>query len=369
MRSVRIIVAMKTILLALAFPITLGGQSPNPAKNFKVEKLAEGVYAVIRQDAVGFMVDANNVLIVNDNDVVVVDANGAPGITREVVSALRKITSKPVRYVINTHWHDDHIRGNKVYRDAFPGVEFIGQASMREYLPGQGATNRKNFLSSAPQFLEMLKQSLTTGKSLTGGPLSDEERIALASDTGLAGYVLRDGASAEAILPTITVDDRLTLYRGKRVIDIRHLGNGHTSADLVVHLPNEGIVITGDLVVYPIPLVGNPQSHIADWSGTLDKVIALHAKTIVPGHGPVLHDDSYLKTLSEMFASITRQVKEAVARGDTLEQVRKSVNLSDFKQRLAGESVVKNLLFNNYVAGPSVGAAYVEAGGTARPPS
>jgi len=354
---------MKTILFALAFPIALGAQSPTPAKNFKVEKIAEGVYAVIRQDAVGFMVDANNVFIVNDNDVVVVDANGAPGITREVIAALRKITSKPVRYVINTHWHDDHIRGNKVYRDAFPGVEFIGQATMREYLPGQGATNRKNFLTGAPQFLQMLKQSLAAGKSLTGGPLSDEERIALASDTSLAGYVLRDGATAEAILPTITVEERLTLYRGKRVIDIRHLGNGHTSADLVVHLPNEGIVITGDLVVYPIPFVGNPQSHIADWSGTLDRVIALNAKTIVPGHGPVLHDDSYLKTLSEMFASITKQTKEAVARGDTLAQVMKSVNLSDFKQRLAGESIVRKLLFGNYVVGPSIGAAYAEAGG------
>lgn len=78
------------------------------------------------------IVDANNVFIINDNDVVVVDANGAPGITREVVAALRKITSKPVRYVINTHWHDDHIRGNKVYRDAFPGVEFIGEDSLRD---------------------------------------------------------------------------------------------------------------------------------------------------------------------------------------------------------------------------------------------
>jgi len=130
----RIIVAMKPFLFALALPIFVGAQpaSTNPAKNFIVDRLAEGVYAVIRQDAVGFMVDANNVFIVNDNDVVVVDANGAPGITREVVAALRKITSKPVRYVINTHWHDDHIRGNKVYRDAFPGVEFIGEDSLRD---------------------------------------------------------------------------------------------------------------------------------------------------------------------------------------------------------------------------------------------
>jgi len=252
---------MKTFLLALAFPLVVTAQ---PAKNFKVEKLADGVYAVIRQDAVGFMVDANNVFIVNDSDVVVVDANGAPGITREVIAALKKITNKPVRYVINTHWHDDHIRGNKAYRDAYPGVEFMGQSTMRDYLPAQGATNRKNFLVGAPQFLQMLKQLLATGKSLSGAPITDEERVSMASDTLLAGYVLSDGASAEAILPTITVDDRLTLHRGNRVIDIRHLGSGHTSADLVVHLPNEGIVITGDLVVNPIPLVGNPQSHVAE---------------------------------------------------------------------------------------------------------
>ena len=356
---------MKLTLLAFAFPAVIAAQpvSTKPAKNFKVEKLAEGVYAVIRQDAVGFMVDANNVFIVNDNDVVVVDANGAPGITREVIAALRKITTKPVRYVINTHWHDDHIRGNKVYRDAFPGVEFIGQSTMRDYLPGQGAVNRKNFLAGAPQFLKTLKQLLATGKSLSGGTLTDEERASMASDTLLAGYVLRDGANAEAILPTITVNDRLTLYRGNRVIDILHLGSGHTSADLVVHLPNEGIVITGDLVVYPIPLVGNPQSRIAEWSPTLDKVIALNAKTIVPGHGPVLHDDSFLKTLSEMFASISKQTKDAVSRGETLQQARKSVNLSDFKQRLARDSPVKKLLFDNYVAGPAIGAAYTEAGG------
>src|SRR6478672_8894632 len=119
---------MKSILFALAFPVSVIGQ---PSKNFKVERLADGVYAVIRQDAVGFMVDANNVFIINDNDVVVVDANGAPGITREVIAALKKTTTKPVRYVINTHWHDDHIRGNKGYRDAYPGVEFIGQSTMR----------------------------------------------------------------------------------------------------------------------------------------------------------------------------------------------------------------------------------------------
>src|SRR5437868_6522498 len=117
-------------------------EAQSVAAGFSVQKLAEGVYAVIREKPPGFMVDANNVFIINDEDVIVVDSNGAPAITKEVLAALRKLTNKPVKYVINTHWHDDHIRGNQVYRDAFPGVEFIGHQTMREYLPAQGAVNR-----------------------------------------------------------------------------------------------------------------------------------------------------------------------------------------------------------------------------------
>jgi len=330
------------------------------AANFEVQKLAEGVYAVIRKEPPGFMVDANNVFIINDDDVVVVDANGAPAITKEVLAALRKLTNKPVKYVINTHYHDDHIRGNQVYRDAFPGVEFIGHAFARDYLPKQGAINRKNFLEGAPRFANDLKGFLEKNQSPLGGELSAEERDSMSSTIKLAELVLSEGSIAQTVLPTITVTDRLTLYRGNRVIDILHLGSGHTAADLVVHLPQEGIVITGDLVVYPVPLVGDPQSHIGDWAKTLEKVRALHPAIIVPGHGPVLRDDSFLKTLSEMFASIQQQTEAAIARGETLEQTRKSVKLDEFRQRLAGDSLVRKVLFNSYVAYPAVAAAFHE---------
>lgn len=347
-------------------PATAATQSRDnetAARNFEIQKLAEGVYAVIRKEPPGFMVDANNVFIINDEDVVVIDSNGAPAITREVLAALRKLTDKPVKYVINTHWHDDHIRGNQIYRDAFPGVEFIAHQTMRDYLPAQGAVNRKQFLEGAPQFLEVLKGSLNNNKSLTGSDLSAEERASHVSDIRLAELVLSEGAAARTILPTITIADRLTLYRGDRVIDIRHLGAGHTAGDIVVHLPKERILITGDLVVWPVPLVGNPQSHIGEWPATLERMCALNPATIVPGHGSVVHDVSYLKTLGSMFASITQQTKAAVSRGETLDQTRKSVKLEEYQKVLAGESPVRRLLFSNYVAYPAVSAAFREASG------
>jgi glyoxylase-like metal-dependent hydrolase (beta-lactamase superfamily II) len=359
---------------AEVFPTTSQAQEKLPANqqaqpvaaNFDVQKLAEGIYAVIRKEPPGFMVDANNLFIINDEDVIVVDANGAPAITREVLAALRKLTSKPVKYVINTHYHDDHIRGNQVYREAFPNVEFIGHAFARDYLPNQGATNRKGFLEGAPKFAAQIKEHLAKNESLFGGEMSGEERDSLQNDIRLVDLVLSEGSQAQTVLPTITVEDRLTLYRGNRVIDIRHFGKGHTAADLVVHLPQEGILVTGDLVVWPVPLVGNPQSHIGDWATTLNQLRALKPTIIVPGHGQVLRDDSYVKTLAEMFAFIKEQVDASLAKGESLEQAQKGVNLAEFRNRLAGDSKVKKALFANYVAYPAIAAAYGEANGKRR---
>jgi cyclase len=331
------------------------------AANFDVQKIAEGVYAVIRKDLPGLMVDANNVFIINDEDVIVVDANGAPAITRQVLEALRKLTDKPVKYVINTHYHDDHIRGNQVYREAFPNVEFIAHAFALDYLPNQGAVNRKNFLEGAGGFLKDLKGLLAENRSLLGGEMTAEERDSLSSDIQLAELVLSEGAQAQTILPTITVDNRLTLHRGNRIIDIRHFGQGHTGADLVVHLPKEEIVITGDLVVAPIPLVGNPQSNIGGWAFALERLTALQAKIIVPGHGQIMRDDSYIKLLANLFASIKRQTLAAVGRGETLEQARRSINLEEFRKSLTGDSRPRKIAFNMYVAGPAIAAAFREA--------
>jgi glyoxylase-like metal-dependent hydrolase (beta-lactamase superfamily II) len=179
----------------------------------------------------------------------------------------------------------------------------------------------------------------------------------------LAEYVLADGAAAEAILPTITVDDRLTLKRGRHTIDIRHLGKGHTAADLVVHLPADNILITGDLVVWPVPLVGDPQSHVGAWSGTLKAALDLKPRVIVPGHGMVLKDPGYLDLLSRMFGAINDQVTALVGRGETLESVRKTVNVDEYRKQLVGASPMRGLLFSNYVLRPAVGAAYRQAGG------
>ena len=351
--------AVLTLAGLLLAPLTPAAD-PRPDRGFSIDPLADGIYAVIRREPAGLATHANNVFIVNDEDVMVVDTSQSPALTREVLAALRTITAKPVRYVINTHWHDDHYIGDQVYRDAFPDVDIIGHARTLRDLPGEGAPNREQMVKGLPPLIEKFRTALGTGRNLAGAPLTEEERAAYTSDMEWAARYVTEVPGAPVILPTITVSDRLTLRRGSRLIDIRSFGPGHSQADLIVHLPAEKIVIAGDLVIWPVPLAGL-KSSIRGWATALDRIRELHAAIVVPGHGPVMRDDTYLEQLAGLFTSLAQQVDASVAKGATLEATRAAVHLEDWRNTFAGDSQLRAFLFDYYVTGPGVAAAYREA--------
>jgi cyclase len=327
-------------------------------RKFDVLKLAEGVYAAVRRDPPGFAVESNSLFVIGDDGVIVVDAQSNAATTRETLAALRALTDRPVKFVINTHWHDDHCIGNQVYAEAFPGVQFVAHAATRAYLPAEGAANRRKWHEGGlSQFVEMLRNLVKDNKSLGGGALDDEERASYLSDISLGEGYMTVPANYEPVLPTITLEDKLTLYQGPRAVEVLFLGRGHTSGDVVVRLPRENIVAAGDLVVWPVPFVGSDQSHVSDWGATLGRLIALKPSVILPGHGPVMRDDSYVRQVAGLMDSINRQTRDAVARGESLEAARKSVKLDEFRKTFAGESHVRNALFSMYVEGPAVASA------------
>jgi glyoxylase-like metal-dependent hydrolase (beta-lactamase superfamily II) len=193
-----------------------------------------------------------------------------------------------------------------------------------------------------------------------GTELTDEERAAFASDVRLVDRYMAEVPGAPVVLPTDTVGDRKTLHLGRRKIEIYHLP-GHTEADLVVYLPKERIAVTGDLVVFPVPLVGNPQSHVAEWAKSLHRLRALGASTYVPGHGPILHDDTYAAQVEKLMGAIAAAASAAAAHGEDVEGARRRAGLSDFRRQFAGDSKLLGFLFDTYVSEPAVGAAFAEA--------
>jgi glyoxylase-like metal-dependent hydrolase (beta-lactamase superfamily II) len=328
----------------------------------RVERVADGVYAVLRTDPPGLMFEANGVFVLGDDGVAVVDGGSNPASARAMLATLRRLTPLPVRYVIDTHWHDDHVLGNRIWRDAFPDAEVVAHATTAEDMRTDGATNRRLMIENGPRLVAAIRAHLAKGQAPDGAALTDEERASHESTVALAEHHLSQATEFASVPPTRTVRDTLTLRLGTRTLVLRHLGRAHTRGDVVVQLPREGVVLAGDLVAWPVPLVGST-SFPLDYGATLERLIALRPARIVPGHGPVLDGDAYPRLLVRLLAAIADGTRAAVARGETLEQARASVKLDAFRRELAGDSRVRGLLFDTYVAGPAVTRAYVAARG------
>lgn len=324
-----------------------------------MEKLGQGVFALIRDEPPGLLPEGNSVFLLDDEGAVVVDTNLLLSSAQQALAALRELTAKPVRAVINTHWHDDHVTGNQIYLDAFPGLDIIAHATARDDLAELGLPNRQRMLKDGPAVTAKLRRCLETGKNLAGAAMTAGERAAFQSDVAIFDEYVAQASRFRLTPPNLTFDDRVTLHRPGREIELRFVGRGHSRGDVVVWLPRERILLAGDLAARPV-IVGD-KSFLADWIATLEKLRALQPALVVPGHGAVQRDDSYLKLLGAMLASVKQQVDAAVARGEKLEQTRKSVQLDSFRKEVAGDDAELGFLFANYFSAPAVTLAFKEA--------
>jgi glyoxylase-like metal-dependent hydrolase (beta-lactamase superfamily II) len=350
---------------APAVTATDGTQFPNT----EVVRLDQGVYAAVRREPLGLAVNANSLLLVRDTDVVVVDAQFTRAATRETIAALRTITDKPVRYVITTHWHDDHVAGNQVYRDSFPGVRFVMHANTAADLVAVGAPNRTATVEGAPPLADRYERLLGMGLGIDSTPASPAESASVTSAIRIIRAYIAEDSGYRAIPADDTVQRRLTLGTGRDRVDVVWFGLGNTRGDLVVHLPDKGIVATGDLIVAPIPFAFG--SNPADWVGALDSIAALGPRILLPGHGPVMRDVTYLRTVRDALERIRDETAQAVARGDSVDVILDTVTLDDLRLRLTGDAKWLNYMFRSFFVRPAVRRAHEQArapGPTPTPP-
>jgi len=350
------------LLLLAAFPAcALAQQAPN---RFHVETLGDGVYAVVRHDPIAFANNANSLVVVGDSGVLVVDAQFTRVATNQTIGAIRRLTTKPVRFVVNTHWHDDHVAGNQVYRDSFPGVSFISHENTRADLETFGAENRKGTITAGGTFVARIKRLMAMGLGGDSTPLSPKEQAAMQSVVDIMDDYIAEAPSFRETLATTTFRDTLTLsLGGKRVVKVRYLGNANTRGDAVVWVPDQRVVATGDLIVHPVPFAFN--AYVGGWIAALDSVHALGPAIILPGHGPVMRDETYLQQVSQMLRTVRDQTARQVAAGATLADTRKAVTLSDYRASITHGEKWLGMMFDSFFLGPAVGRSYQEA--SARP--
>jgi len=300
---------------------------------FTTVTVAPGIYTYVSPECTAAGVVSGNVTaIVGERAVLVVDSGHFPTATRRIIAHLRSVTDKPVRYLLNTHWHQDHIMGNAEFRDAYPAVTIFAHPFTAQELskPENGSGYQQLLLTGYPRGVEVLRAALASGKRPNGTPLSQEDRASLperiaAYETGAA-----EAAHMRFVAPDVYASE-IEFPLGGRTAKVQWIGEGNTEGDLVVYVPEDKLLITGDMIVFPTPFALD--SDLLPWAKTLDTLAAFDALKIIPGHGPVMENKDYIYDVRDLLRSVESQVASAKAAGKSKEETRAGLDVDSFHKK------------------------------------
>jgi glyoxylase-like metal-dependent hydrolase (beta-lactamase superfamily II) len=330
----RLLVALGAILLADGAAVA----DSSVTTQRSVTKVADGIYAIRHVDAPDANPQGNTTVIIGERAVLVVDCGYLPSSAAEDIAQIRRWTDRPVRYVLNTHWHPDHQRGNSVYVDAFPDVTIVAHAQTARLMAAYDAANRERY----PKRLQAMKETL-----------AQKPDAELQKTVDGRNRVLAELQRSRLQLPTLTFDNELDLDLGNRVVEIRHSGAGDTRGDAWAWVPKEQVLVTGDVLAAPVPyfFAGYPEGL----AHTLHRLLELDAKAIVPGHGDVMRDQTYMRAVLEMVETIVGQVNAAIVRigslSARLEDVRPQIDVAEYRRRFAGDDPHNQEYFDESIEG------------------
>ena len=246
-------------------------------KKVSFDEIGSGLYAFTAEG------DPNSGVIVGDDGVMVVDAQATPVMAVEVIERVRKITDKPIKYVLLTHYHAVRVLGASAYQDA----TIIASDVTRQLIAERGKEDMDSEIGRFPRLFR-----------------------AVESIPGLTW-------------PTLTFPDQTSIWLGKREVRIMHIGRGHTAGDVIAFVPDAGIVFSGDLVEYKSACYCG-DAHFTDWPQTLDHLAEFEAQALVPGRGAALATPAKvaegIAMTSDFLSTLYGSVSASVAEGRSLKE-------------------------------------------------
>ena len=289
----------------------------------RFEKVTDGVYYATASGTMN--VGANSPIIVDDDEVLVIDSQITPAAARALVADLRAITSKPVRYVVDSHYHYDHAHGNQIFT---PDAQVIGHDNTRRRML-TNVLEQYTYLSSVepiPARVESLKQRIAQ-------EADPQQKAALERQVANSLAYLEQVKETKVTPPNLTFDATMTLVRGGREIRLLYLGRGHTDTDVVVYLPRERIVCTGDLMESVVSYMGD--SYPEDWIATLERLKGLDFETVMPGHGVVFKGKAKIEAFQNYLRDVNTQVAALRKQGLSADEAAQKVDVTAYRNDFA----------------------------------
>jgi len=262
-------------------PKKFASQADLEEKKVSFTRLSDHAYAYTAEG------DPNTGIIIGDDAVLVADTQATPAMAQDVVRRIREVTDKPIKYVVLTHYHAVRVLG----ASGFNAQEIIASQDTYDLIVERGEQDKASEIGRFPRLFRDV-ESVPPGMTW----------------------------------PTITFNKKMTLWLGKLEVQLLQLGRGHTKGDTVVWLPQDRVLLSGDLVEFDAtPYAGD--AYFKDWPQTLENVAALKATALVPGRGPALLGEEQvaagLKATGSFIADVRASVEAGVAAGKDLNAVYK----------------------------------------------
>jgi cyclase len=263
-------------------------------------------------------VGCNVAVIVNQDDVLVVDSHASPAAAWALAEQIKTITDKPIRFVVNTHFHWDHAHGNQIYG---PGVEIIGHEFTRKMLVEGASKSGRSY----PYFVGAIPSQIEQTKKDLAAATDEAARAKLRTQLSVQENYLAATNAVNVTPPTVTLAESMTLYRGGREIRLLFLGRGHTGGDVVVYLPRERVVATGDLLVANLSYLGD--AFVTEWIATLDRLKSIDFDWVLPGHGQAFQGKAKIDHFQSYLRDFWSQTQKLHAAGVKPEEAAKQIDL------------------------------------------
>lgn len=303
---------MKRIFLALfVLLLATGAWAETKMPEPKVVKINARVYALLGPMGMpsshnqGYMV--NSTVIVGDQGVILVDSGATDEVGKNIAKAIAKITPKPVTHIINTHHHGDHVLGNV----AFPGAEILSSEQCKIWVEKTG-----------DEWVQLME-------SMVGRKFPNTHPIP-------ASITFKEESRNDRSLQGVKL--LLWVPRGS-----------HTAGDMMVYLPDDKVLIGGDVLVNTtVPVMRD--GHVRNWIAALEQAQKFDAATIVPGHGPLMNRADVAK-LHQLIADFYAGVEAGYKKGLSDSEVRSTLNLAEWKKLKKYDANI----------GSNINRAYLEA--------
>jgi cyclase len=297
-------------------------QAPGANANlFKIEKVADGVYAALARPQV--LINCNAAIFVNSQDVLVVDAHSKPSAAAALIAQIQKeVTTKPVRYLVNSHFHWDHTQGDAAYKANGAKVDIIASDATKQLMTQFSRNRLKESLDSVPQQMDAVQARLAKATSD-----ADKQRY-----TGLIAQLKSYQTEMQSYtleLPTITFAKSHVIKDTAGDLHIEFHGRAHTAGDVVVFSPQKRVVASGDVIIGILPTIGD--GYPRPWPATINSVGQLAFDHIVPGHGPVHQGRARMLQMRNYIEELNGRVEEGKKAGQPLAELQKTLTMASIQ--------------------------------------